>query len=130
MKSLYLTLFVSFIVSLPMKAQAQSTPIEGKFVHMVFFWLKNPESNTDRESFKKALNQFMETNPQVISTHIGQPAPTNRPVIDNSYTYSLVVSFPDLATQNAYQVDPSHLLFVEQAQALWDKVVVYDSISE
>lgn len=53
MKSLYLTLFVSFIVSLPMKAQAQSTPIEGKFVHMVFFWLKNPERNTDRESFKK-----------------------------------------------------------------------------
>ena len=51
-------------------------------------------------------------------------------MIDNSYTYRLVVTFPDLATQNAYQVDPTHLLFVEQAQTFWDKVVVYYSVSE
>jgi hypothetical protein len=38
-----------------------------------------------------------------------------------------VVTFPDLATHDAYQVDPTHLLFIEQGKALWEKVVIYDS---
>ena len=79
-------------------------------------------------SFEKALNKFISSNPQVVCSHIGQPAATDRPVIDNSYTYSLVVTFPDIETHDAYQVDPTHLLFIEQGKALWEKVVIYDSV--
>jgi len=50
--------------------------------------------------------------------------------VDFSYTYSLVVSFPDLKTHDAYQADPSHVLFIEKAQHLWKKVQIYDSVSE
>jgi hypothetical protein len=39
-----------------------------------------------------------------------------------------VVTFPDLATHDAYQEDPTHLLFIEQGKALWEKVVIYDSV--
>lgn len=111
-----------------MKAETPSSKINGDFIHMVFFWLKNPDSASDREAFKNTLTQFINTNPQVVGSHIGEPAATDRPVIDNSYTYSLVVTFPDLATHDAYQVDPTHLLFIEQGKALWEKVVIYDSV--
>ena len=108
----------------------QSDRIKGDFLHMVFFWLKNPNDQKDRQSFENVLKEFISTNPQVVSFHIGRPAETNRPVVDFSYTYSLVVSFPDLKTHDAYQADPSHLLFIEKAQHLWNKVQIYDSVSE
>ena len=127
MKSIYLTFILLFLFTLPMKAQTQPEKIDGDFIHMVFFWLKNPDNQSDRDAFKKALTKFIETNPQVVKSHIGQPAATDRPVIDSSYTFSLVVTFPDLETQNAYQTDETHILFIEEAKELWDKVMVYDS---
>jgi hypothetical protein len=39
-----------------------------------------------------------------------------------------VVTFPDLATHDAYQIDPSHLKFIEKGKSLWEKVLIYDSI--
>ena len=109
MKSIYLTIIFSFLLSQTMEAQTQSEKINGEFIHMVFFWLKNPDSESDRAAFKNALTKFINTNSQVVSSHIGEPAATNRPVIDSSYTFSLVVTFPDLATHDAYQSDPTHL---------------------
>ena len=105
-----------------------SEKIKGDFIHMVFFWLKNPNDENEREIFKFLLTNFIDTNPQAEGFHIGEPADTNRPVIDNSYTFSLVVTFPDLATHDAYQTDPSHLEFIEKGKELWRKVVIYDSI--
>lgn len=105
-----------------------SKKIKGDFVHVVFFWLKNPNNENDREIFQTLLKNFINLNPQVVSSHIGEPADTNRPVIDNSYTFSLVVTFPNLATHDAYQTDPSHMRFIEKGKALWEKVVIYDSI--
>jgi hypothetical protein len=39
-----------------------------------------------------------------------------------------LVLFKDKADQDAYQVDPIHLKFVEQYAHLWSRVVVYDSV--
>ena len=36
-----------------MKAAVNSKKIKGNFIHMVFFWLKNPENQNDRMSFEK-----------------------------------------------------------------------------
>ena len=60
----------------------QSDRIKGDFLHMVFFWLKNPNDQKDRQSFENVLKEFISTNPQVVSFHIGRPAETNRPVVD------------------------------------------------
>jgi hypothetical protein len=40
-----------------------------------------------------------------------------------------VVTFPDIETHDEYQVDPTHLLFIEKAKHLWEKVVIYDSVA-
>jgi hypothetical protein len=112
-----------------MKAHIRSKKIKGDFIHMVFFWLKNPEIENEKLTFEKALDKFIDSNTQVLIAHIGQPAATNRPVIDNSYTYSLVVTFPNIETHDAYQIDPTHIAFIEEAKPLWRKVIIYDSLT-
>ena len=111
-----------------MKTEVQSEKIKGDFIHIVFFWLKNPENQNDRQAFEKALEKFIATNPQVVNYYLGQPAATNRSVIDNTYSYSLVVTFKDIETHDIYQTDPTHLLFIEEAESLWKKVSIYDSV--
>ncbi len=39
------------------------------------------------------------------------------------------MTFPNLEAQNTYQNDPTHLLFIEEAQHLWENVRVHDSIA-
>ncbi|NBS19104.1 MAG: Dabb family protein [Flavobacteriia bacterium] len=110
--------------------QVSAEQIKGDFVHMVFFWLKNPEDQKNLQAFEAALQKFIQTNSQKVKFHIGCPAPTDRPVVDRSYSYCLVVTFPDLETHDAYQSDPTHVLFIEEAKPLWEKVQIYDSIAK
>ena len=102
----------------------------GTILHTVFFWLKNPENKVDRKRFEVAIRKLIRTNPQAIANHLGNPAASKkRDVVDNSFTYCYTMSFPSLDAQNAYQTDPSHLTFIEEAEHLWNQVRVYDSIS-
>jgi hypothetical protein len=97
------------------------------FVHHVFFWLKNPESKEDYNKLSSGLKSLSEIEPKVLF-HVGVPAATNRPVIETSYAFSLLLIFNTLEEQESYQEHPVHLKFVEDCSALWSKVTVYDSI--
>jgi Stress responsive A/B Barrel Domain len=97
------------------------------FVHHVYFWLKNPGSQEDKRKLIEGLKKL--TKVKTIKTfHIGQPADTNREVIDSSYAISWLVIFKNKAGQDSYQTDPIHLKFVEECSGLWSKVTVYDSV--
>ena len=102
--------------------------LKGTFVHTVFFWLKNPDSEADRKKFEYELTTFIDDMEMIIGQHIGTPAGTNRPVIDSSYTYNLLLTFKNREDQDAYQDHPRHKKFIENASDLWEKVVVYDSV--
>ncbi len=135
MKHYWNTLFfcTSLIFSVNAIAQEngeQQTIIEsGGFLHTVFFWLENPESKEDRNAFENHLNMFIDNSKYVKSKFIGTVAPSEREVVDSSYTYALIVSFANKEEQDKYQTEPVHLKFVEDAQHLWKKVVVYDSFN-
>jgi hypothetical protein len=111
-------------------AMAAGNPGEfGKlFVHHVFFWLKKPVSAEARAKFEKALKDLV-TVETIVHYHLGVPAPTSREVIDTSYSYSLLTLFKDKKGQDTYQDHPTHLRFVADCKDLWEKVVVYDSVS-
>ena len=101
--------------------------IENKFIHHVYFWLKNAGSKEDRAKLIEGLTKLSKV--KTIKTfHIGQPADTNREVIDRSYAISWFTMFDNAADQQSYQVDPIHLKFVEDYSHLWSKVIVYDSV--
>ena len=121
-------LFLVLILGiLPLKPMAQSSRIPGEFVHSVYFWLKNPESEKDRNEFLEALETFIGSSEYVTSYHIAPSAGTPRDVVDNSYTFNLVATFPSAEVQDKYQTEPAHVKFVEDASHLWDSVKVYDS---
>jgi hypothetical protein len=100
---------------------------QGNFAHSVFFWLKNPESQQDRAAFEKSLKKFINQSIYIKTKHIGIPAATNREVIDQTYTYSLLLTFENKADQDKYQDEPAHQIFIAESSDLWEKVVVYDS---
>jgi hypothetical protein len=97
------------------------------FAHQVYFWLNNPNSEDDRDKLVEGLRKL--TAVSVIKDwHIGVPAGATRDVVDASYAISWLTIFKNRAAQDAYQVDPIHLKFVEDYKHLWRKVVVYDSV--
>ena len=97
------------------------------FTHHVFFWLKNKISDADREDLLKGLQTLAAIEPQNL-IHIGIKATTNRPVIDTSYDFSLLLIFNNLKEQESYQVHAVHQEFVKNCQHLWEKVTIYDSV--
>jgi hypothetical protein len=104
-----------------------TAPLKNRFIHHVFFWLKNPESQEDKQKLIAGLQKL--TKAKTIETaHIGVPANTNRDVIERSYQVSWLLVFKTDADQEVYQTDPIHLKFIEECSMLWEKVVVYDSV--
>ena len=97
------------------------------FVHHVYFWLANPDSPEDHAALVAGLRKLSHC-PGIMEFHIGQPAGTDRTVIDTSYALSWLVLFATAEDQDNYQVDPIHLAFVKECSSLWSKVVVFDSI--
>ncbi len=97
------------------------------FIHHVYFWLKNPDSPEDKAKLIEGLKKLSKVK-TIRTFHMGQPAPTNRDVIDRSYSVSWLLFFDNKADQDSYQADPIHLKFVEECSSLWTKVIVYDSI--
>ena len=98
------------------------------FIHHVFFWLRKPVTEEVRKKFEKALKELV-TIETITGYHLGVPAPTNREVIDSSYTYSLLTTYRNKEDQDIYQTHPKHLSFIDDCSDLWEKVVVYDSVS-
>jgi Stress responsive A/B Barrel Domain len=104
-------------------------PSKPMLTHHVFFWLKNPASKEDQAKLVEGV-KTLEKIETIRQLHIGVPASTEkRPVVDNSYAVSELIFFDDVAGQNTYQDHPIHKKFVADYSNLWEKVIVYDSMS-
>jgi hypothetical protein len=95
--------------------------------HCVFFWLKDGISAEEKAKFEKYLLP-LRTIPGTLQGTCGLPATTNRPVIDRSYSYGLMVKFHDMVAHDAYQEHPVHKEFLQNCSSLWTRVVVYDFV--
>lgn len=128
MKNLFLTIFL-FSLTFSLSAQeSKSTPeFDPAFVHSVYFWLHNPDSASDRTAFEKAIHKLLANSRYTKTNFLGIPPKSTRGVVDDSFTYNLFVTFESAEAQEAYQVEKAHLAFIEEAQSLWKKVVVYDA---
>ena len=113
---------------LPSCGNESGNDFSQMFIHHVFFWMKDPDNKSSMEKFKSELNKLV-TIETIQFTHLGMPAVTNREVIDNTYHFSLLLAFSDKAGQDIYQDHEKHLIFIEECKDLWERVLVYDSIS-
>lgn len=139
MKNITLVLFSMFVLSnctgqRDTKPKATTQMIEEvpataetKLIHTVYFWLVDDITDERKKAFEKALEDLSVV-PSIDKFYWGVPAATEeRGVIDNSYDYAINVFFNSLEDQLAYQVDPLHLKFVEENEAIFGKVIVYDN---
>lgn len=101
---------------------------DPNFAHTVYFWLKNPDSQEDRNAFETSLQKFMDNSAYAKTKFVGKPPKAIRDVVDGSFTYSLIVTFESAEAQQKYQDEAPHKLFVEESEKLWSKVIVYDSM--
>ncbi|RQW04301.1 Dabb family protein [candidate division KSB1 bacterium] len=113
-------------LTLPAEAGGHEA-LRGRFVHHVFFWLKEPDDAQLHERFQHALRDLV-TIEAIQSYQLGKPADTRREVIDSSYHYSLLTIFADQAAHDHYQVHPVHDAFRLVAAELCARIVVYDSV--
>jgi hypothetical protein len=90
--------------------------------------LKNPNSENDQQKLLEGL-QLLTQIECIQLSHIGTPANTNRSVIDRNYTYSWLCFFESAEKEEIYQKHPLHDEFRNNYAHLWEKVVIYDSIT-
>ena len=95
------------------------------FVHCVYFWLKPDLSNEDREAFHEGIESLRAAD-SVRHLWTGTPADTDRPIIDTTYTFGLIVCFDDKAGHDTYQDHDVHLAFVKKFETFWERVGIYD----
>lgn len=127
--NLKLTIFMLIVGIAFGRAQdvKKETTFDHGFAHVVYFWFKNPDSQADRGTFEASLTKFLNSSRYAKTKFIGKPPKAIRDVVDDSFTYSLILSFESAEDQAAYQDEPSHKVFIEECQDLWEKVIVYDS---
>ena len=102
---------------------------EKNLIHHVFFWLKNPQSEEDKQQLITGLKTLAAI-PTVRQFHLGLLASTEkREVVDTSWNVSELLFFDDEAGQKTYQDHPIHQDFVKNYSHLWEKVLVYDAIN-
>lgn len=95
--------------------------------HQVYFWLANPGSGEDLQALLAGVRGLAAV-PMVLSLRLRVPAETEaRDVVDSSFAVAATMEFATAADQNAYQVHPLHVAFVEACEHLWARVVVYDT---
>jgi len=128
MRTKLLTVLLTATMAIGYAQQKDNTEVfDHEFAHVVYFWFKNPDSESDRAKFEASLKKFLDKSQYAKTKFIGRPPKAIREVVDDTFTYSLILSFDSAEAQAAYQVEPPHLVFVNECEDLWEKVIVYDS---
>lgn len=96
------------------------------FSHIVIFWTKQ-ETPKAADELVAGMHRYLKPIPGVLHFHVGKMVLSERAVVDQTYQVALNVVFPDKKTQDAYQIHPLHLEFVEKAlKPNCSRVVIYD----
>jgi hypothetical protein len=96
------------------------------FSHVVIFWT-DPAVADAPDKLLEGMNHYLKTIPGSLSFHAGKMAKSHRPVVDQTYQVALNLVFESKEAQDAYQVHPRHLEFVEKVfKPLCKRAVVYD----
>jgi hypothetical protein len=97
--------------------------------HNVFFSLRD-QSGTAQENLVSECKKYLADHPGIVYFFAGQrQVSCQREVNDLNFDVSLNIVFADGAAHDAYQVAPRHAQFIENNQASWKQVRVFDSFA-
>jgi len=96
------------------------------FSHVVIFWT-DPANPAAADELIAGMEQYLRPIPGVLQLHCGKMVPSHRDVVDQSYQVAVNLLFSDKDAQDAYQVHPLHVEFLEKVfRRVCVKAVVYD----
>jgi hypothetical protein len=102
-------------------------PAGKGFAHDVYFTL-NEATPEARQELVAACHEYLSGHEGTLFYAAGtRAAEMQRDVNDQTYDVSLHLYFKDRAAHDAYQEHPRHLKFIEEMQAGWKTVRVFDS---
>ena len=130
MKSVITFFFLMGFLFIPKNLHGQETDnatFDPAYTHVVYFWLHHPDNNAECQEFETAVRELMSKSRYTKTNFLGRPPKATREVVDDSFTYTMIVTFESAAAQSAYQEEQVHLDFIARAGHLWEKVVVYDA---
>ncbi len=106
--------------------RTESARPRGMFSHVVIFWT-NPENPNATEDLIAGMEKYLRPISGVRLFHIGKMVTSPRPVVEQSYQVALNLTFDTKDAQDAYQIHPLHLEFVEKVfKPNCAKAVIYD----
>lgn len=99
-------------------------------VHVVLVWLKEPGNPDHRARITEATRRFSEI-PGVDEVRVGEPLPSERPTVDDSFDVGLYMTFRSEDALKNYLAHPEHKAAQRVIlQPLVRKAVVYDFADE
>lgn len=127
-KVVFVMLFIASVLGSCQEKKEGLQTFDPAFTHTVYFWLNEPDNAAHRLKFETSLKKFLNASKYTKTNFIGTPPKAIREVVDDSFTYTLVVTFESAEAQEGYQEEEVHLQFIEECKSLWKKVVVYDAV--
>jgi hypothetical protein len=125
--------FVFALITATLLASCTSCPFghrttaSQKVEHVVLIWLKNPGNAAERAKVIASVKQFQHEIAEIQHLSVGEPLPSDRPVVDDSFDVGLVLRFADKAALTRYEKHPAHVRAVESTlKPLAKKLLVYD----
>jgi hypothetical protein len=95
--------------------------------HIVYFTLHDPSPQKVAD-LVSACHRYLSHHDGVVYFSVGTlNRELARPVNDLNYDVSLHVVFDSKDSHDRYQVEPSHLRFIEEQKPAWKQVRVFDS---
>ncbi len=107
----------------------QTAPKTGEVEHIVLIWLKDHGNTKQRDQMIAVTKTFQKDIPGIVSISAGEPLPSDRPIVDDSFDMGLVVRFKDKAALSIYEKHPAHVKAVNEVlKPLAGKILVYDTV--
>lgn len=118
---------VSVVATLPFNANATPSTDKQSLMHLVLYYLKNPDKPEEKQQLINGLKELV-TVKQIKSSHVGIPMDFKVDDPLKNYHVSLLMVFEDKGDIDIYHKDPIHQKFVKECGGLWAKTVKYDSL--
>ncbi len=99
----------------------------GMLSHVVIFWFRKGTSPEAVAAFRDCAISNLTRIPGVLHLNCGAPIPSERDVVDRSYSVALSMMFASRTELDTYQVHPVHVEFVKKCvRPHVERLVVYD----
>ncbi len=94
--------------------------------HVVFCWMDSTVNEQQIDSLIERTKKLNEI-PGIIDLSVGRPLSSERPIVDDSFSFGIAMTFANSEDMKLYLIDERHTSFVNTfIKPKLSKILVYD----